>query len=294
MKTCVAWFTVAGCILGVLGATFIYTVERPVFESTAIFRPLRPADDSSGVSHREWLKTEAAALGSEANLKQVVRSLNLETEWSMSAGEAVNAAKERLRVSLPNETTLVQVTVTGTKAQECASLANALFRVREMVVRDAALDRQGRIQSSYKARVKTLAQSSASKRATLIAAVKGVGLTADSSDAVLLAATLPPELSPLRDAWQTDVTQLAYTKEKLAGASLPQILSPYAEVLQYAEPQVNAAGPSWSPRAAWWALMGAGLGLAAGLLVSAVRRRMPPQPKFSSPASPVPLGAVEY
>jgi|GEM_PF-4774075 len=293
MKTCVAWFTVAGCILGVLGATFVYTVERPVFAGAAIFRPLRAADDQPGVSHREWLKTEAAALGAEANLMKVVRNLNLESAWSMSAGESVTEVRERMQVSIPDETTLIQVIVTGTKRAECAALANGVVKAREETVREAAWSRQSNLQSTYSARVKTLTKSSGDKHAELVVAMKSAGVTGDFSDASLLAATLTPELSAMRDAWQADAAQLAYTKEKLAEASLPQIISPYAETLQKAAPQVNSVGPSWYPRATWWAAIGAGFGLVVGVLVGALRRRMPPRSAIGT-ASPLPLGAVEF
>src|SRR5688572_27708185 len=128
MKTCVAWITVAGCILGVLGATFVYTVERPVFESTAIFRPLRPADDKSGASHREWLKTEAAIAGSDSTFLRVARNRNLEREWAMSTGECAAKLKEIVRVSLAEDTSLISVIVRGTKVRECAEIANSVVR----------------------------------------------------------------------------------------------------------------------------------------------------------------------
>jgi hypothetical protein len=75
MKTRIALLVAFGLFPGLLGGTHVHTVELPEYECTAICRPLRPKHDTSGVSHREWLKTEAAILRLETNLASVARNL---------------------------------------------------------------------------------------------------------------------------------------------------------------------------------------------------------------------------
>ncbi len=105
-------------------------MEKPVFESTAQFRPLRPAADAPGISHSEWLQTEVHALGSEQCLLRAIKNLNLVNEFSMTAGEAVVEVQKQLLVSLAPGTSIIEVKMRGPKAADCAHLVNAVVAAR--------------------------------------------------------------------------------------------------------------------------------------------------------------------
>ena len=231
--------TAAGFLLGAGAGTFIFTVERPVYECTTQFRPLRPAADTSGISHSEWLQNEVTALGSAASLLRVVKNLYLETQFKMTGDEAVKEVQKQLQISVLPGTTIINVTMQGLKAEECASIVNAVRNAREEMTGYAILEEQKRERQMYEARVNTLTASIA----------KNGGQPGEQ-------------------------TLLADMRSRLATASLTLSLPPYAEILQEAKQPVFPVGPQWFPRTARWTLIGTMIGLVLSVCLAAFRRRM--------------------
>src|SRR5436190_5429870 len=96
-----------GFLGGLMSGTFVATQQKPVFESRAVCRPIRPENEQSGVSSHDWLHTEAAIMGSQKNLEEVTRNLNLTSEWACSVDECVKRLKSSLEITVPPETELV-------------------------------------------------------------------------------------------------------------------------------------------------------------------------------------------
>ena len=266
--------TLAGFLLGAAAGTFIYTVETPVYESTVQFRPLRPAHEVSDISRNEWFQNEMTALGSEQCLLRVVKNLNLENEFHMTAGEAVAEVKQQLSIRPLPGTTIIEVAVQGRKARECASLVNAVVAARAEMTALAIDGEHRRAQQMYEARVNTLTASVAAKHRALSAAPAG-----DTA---------------AREALAAEKAQLAGMQSRLAEASLIPSIPPYAETLQEGKQPLLPVGPVWFPRTARWTVIGTVMGLTLSLCLAAFRRRMDRSPARPPVFPPRPVAAGEY
>ncbi len=235
--------TAAGFLFGAGAGTFIFTVERPVYESITQFRPLRPAGDSSGISHSEWLQNEVTTLGSAACLLRMVKNLNLETQFNMTADEAANEMQKQLQISVLPGTTIININMQGPKAEDCANFVNAVREARAEMTGYAILEEQKRERQMYQARVNTLTASIA------------------------------------KDGGQPgDPAQLADMRDRLTTASLTLSIPPYAEILQFGKQPVFPIGPEWFPRTALWTMIGTVIGLALSLCLAAFRHRVDRSP----------------
>ncbi len=250
--------TAAGFLFGAGAGTFIFTVEKPVYEGTTQFRPLRPAGDATGITHSEWLQNEVTSLGSAACLLRMVKNLNLENEFHMTADEAVKEVQKQLQISVLPGTTIINITMQGPKAEGCASFVNAVRDARAEMTGYAMLEEQKRERQMYEARVNTLTASIA----------KNGGQPGEQA-------------------------QLADMRSRLTTASLTLSIPPYAEILQYGKQPVLPVGPEWFPRTARWTIIGTVIGLALSLCLGAFRRRMD---RNSGPQvfPSRPVAAVEY
>ena len=282
--------TAAGLFLGAAAGTFIYTVERPVYESTAQFRPLRPATDASGVSHSEWLQNELTALGSEQCLLRVVRNLNLENEFGMTAGEAVTKVQKELHISVLPGTTIIEVTAQGPKAADCSALVNAVVAARGEMTGSAILQSHQRERQRYEARVTTLTATVEARHLALLDAARKQGVTG----AAVTTASLTGEAGTAREAWAADKVQLADMQSRLAAASLTVSIPPYAETLQAGKQAIYPIGPVWFPRTARWAVTGTVIGLTLALCLAAFRRRVDHSRTSPPVFPPRPVAAGEY
>ena len=291
MNATILLLPLGGLIAGMLAATFIYTVEQPVFESTAICRLIRPEDSPKDIPHREWLHTEAIALTSAANFEQLARQLNLENEWKLSRSECVTRLQKSLYVKIDPDTSLIRITSQGEKPVEIATLVNAAISARETAV-NAALQQDLTLQRyAVEARTTALRHSIASRRAALIAAKPSELPEAGESDEILTNAQLAPDLEPLRQAWLSEKRQLAWTEEKMDTLASQSPSRIYAEILQKAAPVLEPISPRWTGRAVTWSATGAGAGLAAGLGLLALRRRLPQE---ETPAAIPAIHATDY
>jgi hypothetical protein len=288
------WLTLAGIFFGGLAAVFIRTVDKPFFESTAVCRLSRPATDTSGVSYREWLNTEAVAMGSEENLRRVTRNLNLAAEWHRGELECVDVLKERLEFSAVPGTEIIRVTARGPKATECAALVNGVLDARKDSVQDAQKYVQNFENEERSYWVKTLTSSCTNKRAELLAGVKSLNLPTDNvSDKALMDLTLPKPLDLLRRDWFAETARLEQATRESKTTAISLAPMRYAEILEHGRPSVNPVEISWAPRAASWSLMGGALGLGIGILLGFLCRRSPAGPS-NLQSSPQQLAAFEY
>lgn len=291
MNATILLLPLGGLIAGMLAATFIYTVEQPVFESTAICRLIRTEDSPKDIPHREWLHTEAIALTSAANFEQLARQLNLENEWKLSRSECVTRLQKSICVKIDPDTSLIRITSQGEKPVEIATLVNAAISARETAV-NAALQQDLTLQRyAVEARTTALRHSIASRRAALIAAKPSELPEAGESDEILTNAQLAPDLEPLRQAWLSEKRQLAWTEEKMDTLASQSPNRIYAEILQKAAPVLEPISPRWTGRAVTWSATGAGAGLAAGLGLLALRRRLPQE---ETPAAIPAIQATDY
>jgi hypothetical protein len=284
-----------GFVAGIMTGTFLATVEKPVFESTTVCRPIRPDKGESGASHREWLNTEAVALGAHANLQRVTKNLNLSHEWKCSEDECVRILQSRLEIAVPPETELVRVTARGNSSQECAALVNGVILAREELTKPEARPEAVERLRAIAARTNAIRDSRDQKRKELVGAVKALGagpgiLTDDELNAL----NLPELLAQSREEWRAEANRLhaAVSELNTAGASLER-QAPYAEVLEPGMPSVNPVPREWFPRAAWWAVVGATAGLLLAALLAVLSRRMPRR-EGPDHLSPQPLMAGEY
>jgi capsular polysaccharide biosynthesis protein len=282
--------TATGFLLGAAAGTFIYTVERPVYESTAQFRPLRPPTDVSGISHGEWLQNEVTALGSEQCLLRVVKNLNLENEYHMPAGEAVAELQKQIHVSVLPGSTVVSVTIRGQKAGECARLVNEVTVARDEMTKAAIQESYKRERQRCQSGVQSLTASVEARHLALLDVTRKQGVAADA----VANANLTAAAKTAREAWVAEKAQLAEMRVRLAATEFPPFPSPYAEILQEGKLSVEPIVPAWFPRTARWSVIGTAIGLTLALCLAAFRRRMD-QSRNSPPVFPPrPVAAGEY
>lgn len=284
-----------GFVAGIMTGTFLATIEKPVFESTTVCRPIRPDKGESGTSHREWLNTEAVALGAHANLRMVVKNLNLSYEWKCSEDECIRILQSRLEIKVPPETELVRITARGDSSQECAALVNGVVLAREDLTKPEPRPEAVERVRAIAARTKALRHSRDQKRAELAGAIKALGAGRSIlTDDELNALNLPALLAQSREEWRAEANRLdaAILELNTSGASLER-QAPYAEVLEPGMPSVNPVPREWFPRAAWWAAAGATAGLLLAALLAVFSRRTPRRDEPDH-LSPQPLMAGEY
>ncbi len=221
MKPTLLFLPLGGLLAGLLAATFIYTIEQPVYGSKAVCRPIRPEGTPGDVSHREWLNTEAGILGSAANFQRVTRDLNLEHEWKLSGSECVRKLQKTIQVSVKPDTSLIEISSRGEKPETVAALVNATLAAREAQVNDALHQDQKLHQYALQGRVTMLTESIAARRAALSNAAAKEVPAGGATDEWLTTAALAPEIEPLRQAWQSEQRQLDWARDQLATAMLP-------------------------------------------------------------------------
>ncbi len=284
-----------GFLLGAAAGTFIFTVEKPVYESAAQFRPLRPPADESGISHSEWLQTEVHALGSEQCLLRVVKNLNLENGYGMTSGEAVAEVQKQLQIGLVPGTAIIEVNMQGPKAADCAHLVNAVVAARAEMTGQAIEAAHRRERQMYEARVHTLTTTVEAKHLALLDAARKQGIRDPlNEDAAITIASLEGNAIAARDSWLTERKQLADMRNRLAAASLSPSIPPYAEILQEGKQPVYPIGPAWFPRTARWTIIGTIIGLVLSLCLAMFRRRFDQSRAVPSVFPPRPVAASEY
>jgi hypothetical protein len=302
----------AGLLAGAIAGIILSTLEKPVFESTAVFRPMRMEAAPAEVSYRERLNTEAATLASQKHLEQVALRLNLLQEWQCSMDECVAMLKSRLRIAAVPDTELIRIVAQGPSAKECAPIANAIIAAREdqlpvsvrrEVAQPAVRPEVAARISELSTKITALQKSAWQKKSELVAAIRAMNIPVStySGDDAINALTLPQLLADARAEWHAELALVETAKAELAASGAHARRSgvyspvplPYAEILESAVPSVNPVPREWMPRAAIWSTAGALAALVLCLLLSIEDRRSTP-PDEPEPAKRQPLLAGEY
>jgi len=82
--------------------------------------------DARNTMSGNWLETQFKSITSKDTLLRVVRNLNLETAWGMSADEATNKLEKMIETEQERGTEIVAIIAWSTKAAESADIANAV------------------------------------------------------------------------------------------------------------------------------------------------------------------------
>jgi uncharacterized protein involved in exopolysaccharide biosynthesis len=284
------WLTIAGVLFGGLAAVYINMAEKRQFESHTVCRPVRPATDVSGISHREWLNTEAAAMGSNENLLRVTRNLNLDSEWNLSATECVEALKGMVKVETIPDSALIRVIARSMKTVEAAALVNAVVVARDEFYQDKR-DREKNIEQAVRSgRVDALNTSSARKRRALLDGLEAARLLPENAnDESLKELTLPKPLESLRNEWIAEAARLEEAKRISESVAASGSNKAYAEILERGMPSLNPVDPGIQARITKWTISGAGV----GLLLSYILGRFSSRTSDEAPPreqAPIPTG----
>jgi hypothetical protein len=287
------WLTIAGFLLGLLAATYISVSQKHEFESITVFRPVRPAGEESGVPHREWLNTEAAALASQENLLRVAKNFNLESEWNRSEAECVQALKNMVRVESMSDSSLIRVLARSSKSSESASIVNEVVAARGKFYQEKhGSDEERQRAARSAARVDEVELSCLRRRRAFLDGLEAAKLLPDyTTDAGLKELTLPEPLEKLRSEWIAETARIQEAKKLSEALYAQSRVPPYAEILEQGTPSMNPVDTGIQARMSRWAGMGAG----AGLLLSYVLGRFTGRtPGASPPQKPGPVPPVEY
>ncbi|HEX2747552.1 MAG TPA: hypothetical protein VHM91_06115 [Verrucomicrobiales bacterium] len=288
------WLILAGVIAGGIVGMYLNFTEKIEFESVTLCRPVRPATAPAGASPQEWVKSEAAAMGSQENLLRVVRNLNLDAEWNMTPESCVERLRKMIAIETASGDTLIRVVARSSKTAESASLVNGVVVARGEFYREKEPPGQTPGGKQYEQRVllaahvETLDISSLRKRVALREALEAAKLMPEfGNDAAIKGLTLTGELEKLRGDWLAETAQLEKAKAELAALAAPVPGVEYAEILEKGVPAMNPVDPGIRQRSTLWTLIGGGAGLLLSLILGRFGKVSTARPRDPKQVTPV-------
>ena len=101
--------------------------------------------DARGLQGGNWLETQFKTITAQETLLRVVKNLNLENDWGMTATEAAGRLERMIETEQDRGTEIVTITAWSTKAEEAANIANAVRAAYEERRKTIEEDRSKRL-----------------------------------------------------------------------------------------------------------------------------------------------------
>ncbi len=120
------------------------------------------SNDQRSTQGGNWLETQFKTITAQETLLRVVKNLNLETDWGMTAAEAAGKLERMIETEQDRGTEIVTITAWSTKAEEAANVANAVRAAYEERRKAIEEDRSKRLSQNVASQI-TLQEAAVEK-----------------------------------------------------------------------------------------------------------------------------------